>query len=167
MAEAVFTIHPCSACASMMGMNVCMPWTTPQKLTPNVHCQSLGCRFPDGALEVALDAGVVAHQMHLAKALQRLPRQFVHSLRLHDVGLHAHDRQPLAAQFFDRLLQCCLLDVRQDDLHAFAPEALGERAPHAAGRAGHDGDLPRELLHSCHGGVVRHRTAIYPKQTFA
>ena len=40
-ADAVFTTWPSPPCASMSGTKLRMPWTTPIKLTPRIHFQSL------------------------------------------------------------------------------------------------------------------------------
>jgi hypothetical protein len=107
----------------------------------------LGGRLPEWAVEVALDAGVVTHEVDLAVGVQRLAGQCLHRLEAHHVGPHPQHVMRLRAELCDRLVQRRLLDVGQHHLHSLAREALGESPPHAAGRASDHRHLALEVLH--------------------
>jgi hypothetical protein len=62
---------------------------------------------------------------------------------------------------FGGLLETRNLDIREDDVHPFVGEALGEGAAHAARRAGDDGRLACKVLHlrsmsRRNRGIIRH-----------
>ena len=96
------------------------------------------------------DAGVVADDVHGTERGERLLGEIVDLGRLGDVGA---DREHLRALRLDRLGgsgERLLLDVGEDDHHAFGGEALGHAAADSAGGSGDDGDAILQILHVGH-----------------
>jgi hypothetical protein len=89
------------------------------------------------------NAGVVAEQIDASVAAPNLVRQRLHAVIGGHIGADA-DR----ADLLSRPIECGLLDVRDDDLHAFANETFGDGAADTRGAAGDDRDLAREMLHA-------------------
>ena len=65
-----------------------------------------------------------------------------------NVGPHSEDIRPARIELVPGRVEGSLLDVGQDDLHAFGGPAVGQCPADAAGRAGDDRDLPLEVVHA-------------------
>jgi hypothetical protein len=79
--------------------------------------------------------------------LQRLARQRSDRVGARHVGEHAEDVVLLLPQRRDGALERALLDVGEDDLHAFLRETRREAEADAAGGAGNNRYLALEVLH--------------------
>ena len=84
--------------------------------------------------------------MTLAERVVRAISQFVHRLRIGDVGANA-DHVASGSTARHRAVQKLLLDVGNHDLGPLGHELLDERAADATGTARHDGDLALQVLH--------------------
>ena len=94
------------------------------------------------------DAGVVAKQVDGAEALVREGREGVDLLGTGHVGGRHDDLGAGGLDLGRRLLERVDLDVGDDDAHALAGGAAGERAPDPAPRARDHRDPTFELLHA-------------------
>ncbi len=99
---------------------------------------------PDGAVQVALDAGVVAEQVDGAETLVGRIGESLHRVGVGDVGGNPHYLLPGRGQLGDRRRERVRLDVGGDNRHPLGGEPERERLAHAAARPGDDGCPPGE-----------------------
>ena len=96
------------------GRNVRQPCTTPQKLTPITHSHELS--GPNHGSARAGDAGVVAHDVDGAEALERRGGQRLHVGLLADVGAHGQHVDAVGLDLGLGGRQRVLLDVGEHEV---------------------------------------------------
>ena len=142
--EAVFTMWP-SPWAVRMGRKARTPWMTPQRFTPNTHCQVDS--GPSHGSAGAHDAGVVAHHVDGAEALDGGGGECLHRGLVAHVAHDLEGRHPVGPDALGRLGQRGGIHVGQDHVEAGGGEPLGQGQADSAGRPGHDRDLSAPELH--------------------
>ena len=131
----------------MIGRKVRTPWMTPQRFTPMIQFQSSSV-----FAQVGPHAPATPALLQTTCTAPNASNVFCASFSISS----GFDTSVLDAQHVHALLpelrlgqpQGVLLDVGENDLHAFGGEALGEGAADAAGGAGDDGYSITKLLHS-------------------
>ena len=98
----------------------------------------------DEAVELAADPRVVEHDVEAAELLDREVDRRLHVVGVAHVDALERDR---VAQLGGELLTASFVDVGDDDPCVLGDEPLDGRLAEAAGSAGDDRDLPRELPH--------------------
>ena len=116
--DAVLTMWPPPA---RCGRNVRQPCTTPQKLTPITHSHEL--IGPNHGIGPGRHAGVVAHDVHGAEALERPLREGLHVGLLADVGVHGQHLDAAAADLLGRRGERVVLHVGEHEVQAGARRA--------------------------------------------
>ncbi len=145
--DVVFTTAPSVSWASMVGRNALMPLTAPITFTSSDQRQSLTWCSHIWPSDADPTPALLHSTSTAPNASSVASRSASSDDELGDVGDDTDDVATLVAQLGRGLGDLLAVDVGDDRAHAFVGEALDERATDAAGAAGDDRDLARELLH--------------------
>ena len=115
--------------------------------------------FPHVTLGDPAGAGVVAHHVHRAEAVERLLGERLDRGIVGDVGNHPDRLDALVRECPGRLVQRFGEDVGQHHLHALLAETPAHGLADAPGSPGYDGHLARKVLHCGHRHMVAYITA--------
>src|SRR5919202_6367418 len=143
--DAVLTMCASCPCANISGTKTCIPWITPQRLTPRIQAQSASLTSqiapltPTPALLKSRCTPPNAAMVFSASVATSAAR---------DTSVGTASTGVRCFQLLRGHRQRGLIHVGQHQAHALACTTFGEAPANAARRTGDDRDLIRECLHS-------------------